>query len=766
MFTYVIARGASAAAAAWVLAIGVAGAQQPQPVPPLSPPSAPAATQVPGMPLTITGQVRRAGSLEPIPKATIIVEGTAMETTSDDQGRFTLRGVPPGSQHVIIAAPGMMPLRADLTVTGGVAAPLDALLDAEVHYTEVVSVSPQARDQFASYQPTSVLAGEDLNRELEASLGATLERQPGVAERSFGPGPSRPVIRGLDGDRVLILEDGQRVGDLSSQSGDHGVPVNPASATRIEVVRGPATLLYGANAIGGLVNVISETIPTVPITQTHGSFVLDAGSAAKEFVGAGDLSWGNGRWAIRAGGSGKRNSDVDTPLGRVENTQSRGGFGNVGVAWTGTRGYAGGSYGYDDTRYGIPFVEEGQVELTPRRHTVVLKTELKTPGGFAEAFRADFASRRYRHEEIVAGEVGTRFTNDTDELKLFVRHRPAGRLTGTIGGWLLNRQFAATGEEALAPPVRERGAAVFFYEEVTWPHVTVQFGARVNHASYDPAEELPARDFTDVSGSVGLLFRPAVAADKLTLAINLARASRNPALEELYFFGPHPGNFAFEAGNPDLASEHALGFDVSLRWRAPNVTGEVTFFRNAVDDYIFRNPISEQEFDDKYGHVVHGRVGEEDTHGDFPFIEFIGADSVLHGFESHADIQVGGGLGVELGLDYVRGELHTTGEPLPRIPPLRGRAGLHFERNTFEAGGEIVVVSRQNRVFGEETPTAGYTTGKLFASYTFGTGRGASTVTARLDNVTNELYRNHLSLIKDFVAEMGRNFKVVWTVRF
>ena len=201
------------------------------PVPPLPPP--PQA----GPAMTVTGQVRRNGSLQPVAKAIVIVEGSAVETATDKEGRFTLSGVPAGSEHIIISAPGFLPLRAELTIANGAPAPLDALLDTEVHYTEVVSVSPEARDQFASYQPTSVLAGRDLNRELETTLGATLQRQPGVAERSFGPGPSRPVIRGLDGDRVLILEDGQRVGDLSSQSGDHGVPVNPASASRIEVVR-------------------------------------------------------------------------------------------------------------------------------------------------------------------------------------------------------------------------------------------------------------------------------------------------------------------------------------------------------------------------------------------------------------------------------------------------------------------------------------------------------------------------------------------------
>ena len=769
MYGLISARSRCSAAAAFLLAASVASAQQPAPVPDLPPPARPVQTTpaqtAPAGPGTVTGQVRAAGTLRPVGKATVIVEGTTIEATTDDEGRFSLAQVPAGSQHIIIAAPGFLPLRTDVVVTGGASAPLDALLNTEVHYTEVVSVSPEARDQFASYQPTSVLAGQDLNREIELTLGATLGREPGVAERSFGPGPSRPVIRGLDGDRVLILEDGQRVGDLSSQSGDHGVPVNPASASRIEVVRGPATLLYGANAIGGLVNVINETIPTRPVQGASGAVVVDLASAAEELVGSADLSIGNGRWAVRAGGSGHRNGDVATPEGEVENTQSRAGFGNVGVSFTGSRGFVGASYGYDDTRYGIPYVEEGQVELTPQRHMVAVKGEATNLNGFVSGVRVDFASRRYQHDEIVGGQRGTHFENDTDEVNLLLRHRAARRLSGSIGGWILKRNFLAEGDEALAPPVRENGFAAFLYEELTWPHFTLQFGGRVNHASYDPEGGLTPREFTDTSGSIGLLFRPAAADDKLTFAINLARAARNPALEELYFFGAHPGNFAFEIGNPTLDSERALGLDLSVRWRGPRATAELTVFRNSIDDFIFRNPISEEEFDDRFGHGAHAGEGE-DGHGEFPFIEFVAADSLLKGIEAHADIQLAGGLGVEFGLDYVHGTLRESGAPLPRIPPLRVRGGLHYQRGGFDAGGEWVSVAKQDRVFGEETPTDGYNLLKLFGSYSFERKGVLSTITARADNLTNELYRNHLSLIKDFVPEMGRNFKLVYSIRF
>lgn len=691
----------------------------------------------------ITGEVIDSVSLQPVAGAVVTIEESKLESTTDDQGRYTLPGLAPGSYHLIVAAGGFVAQRLDVTVAEG-SQVVDVRIDPEVHYSEVVSVSPEARSAFESYQPTTVLAGQALAQNLQGTLGATLDAQPGVAQRSFGPGPSRPVIRGLDGDRILILENGQRTGDLSSQSGDHGVQVNPAAATRIEVVRGPATLLYGANAIGGLVNVISDDVPRKAIKGVSGTVTFDGGTAMAEGGGAADVSWGDGRFALRAGGSGRRSGDVRTPLGTVDNTQSRAALASVGGSWTNAHGFVGASYGYDDTKYGIPVVEDGNVQLTPRRHAIDIRAEQHDLGGLVQSFRTSLAVRRYMHDELEGEEVGTTFRNNTTELELLVGHRPFGRLQGTIGGWGLARGFSATGEEALAPPVDQRGAAAFIFEELIWPHATVQFGGRVDHTRFDPSGGLSARRFTNLSGSVGLLLRPA---DAVTVAFSLARAARNPALEELYFHGPHAGNFEFEIGNPSLGSERATGVDASLRWRLTRVAGEVTYFRNSIADYILREPTGEEE-------------------DGFPVVRFVGADSVLQGIESHVDAQVAPRLSAELGLDYVRGELVASGQPLPRIPPLRGRVGLRYQRNAFQTGGEVIAAAAQDRVFGAETNTAGYATLKLFASYSVQTGGALSTITARLDNATNELYRNHLSLIKDQVAELGRNFRVVYTVKF
>jgi iron complex outermembrane recepter protein len=716
----------------------------------------------------LSGRLFNSLSGAPVAGATVTIEELQREVTSGPDGTFTFDNVPPGSYHLAVRAQGYSSRRNEVSVAAG-AKPIDLQVDPELHFEEVLSVSPDARSQFESFQPTSVLAGQELSKELEMSLGATLERQPGVASRSFGPAPARPVIRGLDGDRVLILQDGQRLGDLSSQSGDHGVPINPAAAQRIEVVRGPATLLYGANAIGGLVNVITDEIPTKPQMGATGNFTFDLGSAATEAAGAGDVHVGNGTVALHVGGGGRRSGDVATPAGDLENSQSRNGFGNVGLSWTGAKGYFGGSYGYDDTRYGIPIVEDGQVQLTPRRHAFSLRAGAQGLSGAIDSYRATLAVRRYKHEELEGEEVGTAFTNNTSEIELMGSHRAIGRLKGSGGGWFLNRAFDAQGEETLSPAVDQRGFAVFIYEEVTWPHLTFQFGGRLDRTRYEPAGESD-RDFTTGSGSVGLLLRPAAANDRVTVAFSLARAARNPALEELFYFGAHPGNFAIEVGNPDLTPEHALGFDVALRWRSSRASGEVTFFRNDINDYVFRAPLTEAEFASRVPEFA-ARFPQRDVNqplptDEFPIVEYIAADSILQGIESHADFQLTSGLAVELGLDYIRGTLKDTDEPLPRIPPLRFRGGLRYQRNAFQVGGEVTATAEQERLFSTETPTDGYQLLRLYSSYSFGSGKVTNTITARLDNATNELYRNHLSLIKDLAPEMGRNFKLFYNVRF
>jgi len=718
--------------------------------------------------VSLSGILTNSLSGDPIPNATVQIDELRTTTMSNAQGAFTFENVAPGSYHLSVHTQGYSTRRTEVTVSTTAVTGLAIGVDPELHFTEQTTVTGDVRSQFEVYQPTAVLAGQDLQKDLAMTLGDTLGNQAGVAVRSFGPASSRPVVRGLDGDRVQILQDGQRTGDLSSQSGDHATAINPAAAQRIDVVRGPATLLYGSAAIGGLVNVITEDIPVRPMEGASGSATFDVGSAAKEGGAAADVRAGTGSFALHAGGGGRRSGDVATPEGDLANSQSRGGFGNVGASWTGERNYFGGSYGYDDTKFGIPIVEEGNIQLTPRRHSVGFRAGGEGLTGALDSYRATLTVRRYKHDELEGDEVGTAFKNNTEEVELMAGHRAAGRLSGRFGTWFLNRAFGASGAEALSPDIDQRSVAAFLYEEIAWPHVAFQFGGRVDHTRYSPVGE-DERSFTSGSGSVGLLVTPAAADDRLTFAVSLARTARNPALEELFYFGPHPGTFSFEVGNPDLRPEHALGFDVSMRWRHPRASGEVTYFRNDIRDFVFRSPLTEEDLEDRLAELERrfpGRDLDTEEAGEFPIIENVGADSVLQGIEAHGDFGLTSNLFAEVLLDYVHGALKDTDNALPRIPPLRSQFGLRYQYNAFQVGGSVTAVAKQDRVLGIETPTDGYGSLRLYAAYSVQTGRALSTITARLENVTDELYRNHLSYIKDLAPEMGRNFKLLYNIKF
>ncbi len=694
---------------------------------------------------TLGGRITQTENGQPLSGALVVIDELRREARAAEDGTYVFDSVPAGQYHVGVRAEGYSTRRTEVTV-GATPVELNISIDFDLHFAEVLSVSPTARPQFESYQPTTVLDGQELTKNLESTLGATLSESPGVAMRAFGNSSARPVIRGLDGDRISVLEDGQRMGDLSSQSGDHSVQTNPAAARKIEVVRGPATLLYGANAIGGLVNVITDSIPSVKTQGASGNFTFNAGSNGGAAGGAGDIHVGNGKFALHFGGAGNRSGNYDTPEGEVGNSQSRTALGQVGASWTGDRSYAGASYGYDESEYGIPIVEQGAIRLTPERHAFSARAGGRNLDGWLQSYRTTLGVRAYQHSELEGDEVGTTFHNDTVEGEVLLSHKRTGRLVGSFGGWFLNRAFEAVGAEALSPPVDQRAAAAFLYEEVESPHATLQFGGRVDHSRFEPVVGRE-RTFNEWSGSVGLLLKPVAARDNVVVALNLARASRHPSLEELYYLGPHPGNLSFEIGNAELAAEHALGFDVAVRARGDRFEGEVSLFRNDIANYIFRQPTG-------------------DIEDDFPVVRNIGADSVLTGVEAHGDVKLTPEFTAELTYDMVRGTLKDSGDPLPRIPPQRLLVGLTYQKNAFQIGGSAQIVSHQTRVFGEEVPTDGYTTAKFFTTYSFEKAGVLHTVTARLDNATDRLYRNHLNYLKELLPETGRSFKVVYAFGF
>ena len=724
---------------------------------------------------TIAGQVLLAGAVsQPIEGATVNLPGLNRVTITDAQGRFSLDRVPAGEHEIFVQRGNARSDRRRVSVSAGDTTTADFRLEI-AHTLEAITVTGNPRGQttaLESFGAVTSVSARDLAERMSGTLGETLESEPGVAKRSFGPGSARPIVRGFDGDRVLIMNDGLRTGDVSSQSGDHGVLSDPAALKRVEILKGPATLLYGSNAIGGVVNAISyhDFTHEPPPMGLTGFATLDGGTADERLGANFEAQYGSDGWVAWGGAGARRTGDYDAPDGVVPNTASdleRFAFGG-GRHWD--RAFLDGSLSYDQGVYGVPFAaefhehEEGgeepggeeehgeeEIQIDGERTAFRLNGGLRELGGFLEDAHAHATWIDWAHRELEGEEIGTRFSNETLVLRAEANQRQIGRLTGTVGIWGQFRAFEAIGEEALSPPVDQRSFAVFALEELDFESLRLAAGLRLETNSYEvdegagaPDPALPDRDFTSLSGSVGV---NVPVADGAALYANISRSHRAPALEELYNEGPHVGTLTFEIGDPELDPETTNGIDAGIRYQSEPLNLEVGAFLYDISDYIYLAPTGEVE-------------------DGLPVGEYAQGDATYLGFEATADVRLFDGLRLLAGADYVRAELSATDEPLPRIPPLRARLGLDWHLAGLDVRPEVVLAAEQDRTFGAETPTDGYTLLNLTASYTFLAGDQQHMLSLRLYNLTDELYRNHSSFIKDLAPERGRGAQLTYSVRW
>lgn len=733
---------------------------------------------------TLRGRVvLRDAVTEPIAGATISLPGLGRVAVTDATGAYLLRRLPAGVHEVFAQRGNARSDRRRITVSPGDTTVADFEL-AVAHTLEAITVTGSPRGQttaLESFGAVTSVSARDLAERMSGSLGESLEGEPGVAKRSFGPGSARPIVRGFDGDRVLIMNDGLRSGDVSSQSGDHGVLTDPASLKRVEILKGPATLLYGSNAIGGVVNAVSHHDFThePPPTGLTGFGTIDGGSA-DERVGANvEVQYGSDGWVAWGGGGARRTADYDTPAGAVPNSASdlqRVAFGGGRHS---TTAFLDGSVEYDQGRYGVPFAAQFEggtgetdgdgggaaaaaerIEIDGDRTALRLNAGLRELGGWIEDAHAHLTYIDWSHRELENESVGTTFSNRSFVFRAEANQRQIGRLGGTFGVWGQTRSFEATGEEALSPPVDQRSFAVFALEEIAFEHVRLAAGLRLEGNRYDVDGGLPDRSFTGVSGSLGA---NVPFAEGAALYANLSHSRRAPALEELYNDGPHVGNLTFETGDPNLGVERANGIDAGVRLQSEALNLETGVFYYDIGDYTYLAPTGEVE-------------------DGLPVGVYRQGDARYFGFEAAGDVRLVDRVRLQVGADYVRADLTGTGasagaapgpggapsasEPLPRIPPFRARLGLDWHIRGLDLRPEAVFVAAQNRTFGAETSTDGYTLFGLTASYTLLRGDRQHLVSLRFYNLGNERYRNHSSFIKDLAPEIGRGVQLTYSLRF
>jgi iron complex outermembrane receptor protein len=703
---------------------------------------------------SLRGTVTLGDTDKPVHHVLITILQLKRSTDTDESGKYEFQDVPPG-KYSVLAHIDRVP---DVVQSVELGAGAEATLDFQIELSglrEQVNITATGTEQAlsSSIQSVDVLGSVDLAKKSPVSLGEALDGELGIAKRSFGPGTARPVIRGFDGDRVLVLQDGGRVGGLGFQSGDHAEPVDVLTVERVEIVKGPATLLYGSNAIGGVINTISGH--DSPHHGANGYLTALGSTNSRQAGGSGGFEFGTSRWLVWANAGGQRSGDYSTPIGEVENSFSREVSAAAGFGYYRRKGFINFNYNFNQRRYGIPFDRNDEdaeiVELNPRRHGVEVRGGFRENPSFFQAGTFSIQYNNYRHAEIesLTGEVGTQFENDSITYQGIFDQRKLGHLSGRFGFWGLHRDFSAIGEEALAPPTKQNAFAVFGLQNLDFERVALQFGARLETNRYRPEATsargvLPDREFTGFSGAAGVRVNTWNGG---ALVANYSHSYRAPSLDELYNLGPHPGNLAFEIGDPNLVRERGDGLDFGVRHSSKRLRFEANGFYYHIEDFVFLAPTG-------------------DVEDGLTVAEYDQSTTRYAGAEARFDAALHKAVWLNLGLDYVNAELTDANTPLPRIPPFRARAGLELRFRNLLLNPEIVMANRQGRLFPSETPTAGYAMANLSGSYLIAGQHLAHIIAFNFYNLGDTLYRNHLSFIKEFAPEMGRGLRVTYTLRF
>ena len=615
--------------------------------------------------------------------------------------------------------------------------------------------------------PAAQYSGTELLIRSQTTLGETLDGTPGVASTYFGPNASRPIIRGLDGDRVRILNNGGSVTDVSSVSYDHAVTADPLSVERVEVLRGPGALLYGGNAVGGVVNVLDSRIAREPVFDAKGGVTgkadLGVASGNAEKSAALVLDAGTERFALHADGFHRTTGDVAVPIDlacskpgapsvarAICNSASDTHGAAVGGSVFFAQGYLGVSASQFASNYGT--VAEDDVTIAMQSHRYAVDGALHGLPGPLQSVKLHLGQSDYQHTEFEGAETGTVFKSSGHDLRLEARHARWAGLDGVIGVQADTSDFSAAGEEAFAPYSQTRQTALFAYEEMAFGWGRLTGGARVEQVevqSYGNPEvdrfTVGTRSFTPGSYAVGTLWNVAPA---WQLTANLSYSERAPKDYELFANGPHVATHAFEIGDPGLRLEQSTNLDVGAQWKDGANRFAVSAFVNQFQNYITQVATGAQQDDmDVYAFTqVQAR---------FTGLEASATVRLLHGAQT---------LDLELRGDTVRARDSSTGEPLPRIAPVRAGATLAWAQGPWIARLGASHSAAQTEVPAGQRSTDAYTLWNASAGYTFKAGTTQWLWLAKLDNATDSLAYSASSVLTQTVPGKaplpGRSFKL------
>lgn len=656
-----------------------------------------------------------------------------------------------------------------------------------------VTASPHGKGSFDVLQGSAVLAGDELDKSIEGTIGETLSDLPGISSTFFGAGASRPIIRGLGGDRIRVLINGIGSIDAASTSPDHAVAGDPLTADRIEIMRGASTLLYGSNAVGGVVNIIDSRIPNVvPDMGVNAKARLSVDSVSNDRSGGGSVNLAvTDNLVFHADGYFRRTDNYSIPgyaesallraqeeaeeeggleeeheeqFGFVENSDVDNKGGTFGIGWVGESAAFGASFNLNDSKYGVPghghHEEEGEeeeeeegeheeevVRINLDQKRFDLKGNIENDFLIFQEARVRFGYADYKHLELEGDEIGTRFTNKGWEGRFELIQQRSGAIHGSMGIQLRDREFSAIGEEAFVPPNDTFQWGIFVVEEIEVEPVTFEFGARYDHQNTESTALGISKDFDNLSFSAGAAFHPT---ENDLIGISLSRSERSPTPEELFSNGPHLATNAFEIGNINLDTEKAISAELTFKRNVGAFSGSLNVYHTWYKDFIYE--------------YATGIVMDE-----LNVLEFRARDANFYGAEidlSYALIQQQDySVLLNASADFVHARF-TDDSIVPRIPAASARVGIEYQSEYFDVGGDVGFTASKAKTAAEVLPTDDYTTIDLSATWRpFGEDRDLA-VRLQALNVTNAERRQHTSFLKDLVPMPGRNFRLTLNYGF
>jgi outer membrane receptor protein involved in Fe transport len=687
----------------------------------------------------------------------ITVMELGRRTESDGAGRYRIASLPSGSFTLSFSRVGLVPETRRVALAAG-----EERLDLRMRATGVelapvqVTASTNATRAQDSPQPISVLEGAALRVSQGTALGDVLEQVPGVRTLSMTTGIGKPVIRGMTHYRVVTLDNGQRT-ETQAWGHDHSPNVETATADRIEVIKGPSSVLYGSDALGGVINVVAPVVPDAIDGPRfmRGQAIASYNHNIRGADGTLSVEGASGGLGARLALTSRASGNMRTPTGALANTKNRAIAPEAAVAYRGHRGSVSARYAARDERIEIfddPVTSPGYTGyqlITTHRGAIDVATPLgggllQLSGGYERNFRREFAN-----ELATTPELGLLVRNWTGFAHL--THPTPGGFNGTFGVSAMSSQFENLGTEILIPQSETRSVAMYVFEQQERGRWTTMFGARLDRRSLstrgDATIRVPAqtRRYQAITGSAGVLYR---VTEPIALVVNVARGFRAPSAPDLFANGFHEGTRAFERGNPDLGVETSLNADLGVRVSTHDVTAEATGYVNRVSDYIYLRPFGT------------GR-------GAFDSLRVVQGDARLIGVEGRVAYRPGERVTLQLSGDYVRGDNLTAGVPLTFVPPLRVLYGARYELPSPAGWPSAPYVTasaetnlRQTRIDPRDVAPPGYTIVSLGAGATRLVPRGAITVDLSLRNALNTSYRSFMSRYKEFALAPGRTLVV------